>query len=118
MKFLTALVFIAGNLLFACSGDCLTCHPALLPAINSDDRHKPMLTCIECHSADPDSMAECGSDCFSCHSVEKIEKVNVKEHRVIRECRDCHLQLKKELFSVHPGGGQSHGKFLKEYLLP
>lgn len=118
MKFLTAFVFIAGISLFACSGDCLTCHPALLSTINSDDRHKPMLTCIECHSANPDSMAECGSDCFSCHSVEKIEKVNVKEHRVIRECRDCHLQLKNELFSVHPESGQSHEKSLKEYLLP
>jgi len=118
MKLLALLLLTISTSLFACTGDCLTCHPALLPTINSDERHKPMLTCIACHSADPNSMAECGSDCFSCHSVEKIEKANVKEHMVIRGCRDCHLQLKKALFSTQPEPGQSHEKSLKEYLLP
>lgn len=118
MKLLTVLILFASTLLLACTGDCLTCHPSLLPTIGSDERHKPMLTCIECHSANPDSMAECGSDCFACHPVEKIEKVNLKEHMLIRQCRDCHLQLKNELFSVQPDDGQSHKKSLKEYLLP
>jgi hypothetical protein len=118
MKFLTLLVLLAGTSLFACTGDCLTCHPSLLATINSDERHKPMLTCIECHAANSDSMAECGSDCFSCHSMEKIDKANISEHRVIRQCRECHLQLKKELFSMQPGTGQSHEKSLKDVLLP
>lgn len=118
MRYLIVLFFTLSTSLFACTGDCLTCHPALLPTINSDERHKPMLTCIECHSAEADSMAECGSDCFSCHPVEKIEAANVKEHAVIRECRDCHLELQKKLISIEPKVGQSRPKTLKAFILP
>jgi len=103
--------------LLACTGDCLTCHPALMPTIEQDQRHKPMLGCIDCHSANPNAMADCGSDCFSCHPVEKIEKVPVELHRVIRDCRDCHMQLKEELFGLQPNTGQSRAKPLKELLL-
>jgi hypothetical protein len=102
--------------LFACTGDCLTCHPNLLPTIEEDTRHKPMLGCIECHSADPNSMAECGSDCFSCHPVEKIEKVPVQAHSVIRGCRDCHMQIKEAFCYPEPETGQSRPEPLKEFL--
>jgi hypothetical protein len=101
----------------ACTGDCLTCHPKLVPMINEDLRHKPMLTCINCHSANPDAMSECGSDCFGCHSIEKIEKPNIKEHSVIRECRDCHLQMQESALDITAPLGQSHQKPLKEFLL-
>ncbi len=112
------ILFLFGfvTAVLACTGDCLTCHPTLLPTIQEDTRHKPMLGCIECHSANPDSMAECGSDCFACHPVEKIEKVPVEAHRVIRGCRDCHMQLKEELFGVKPETGQSRQPPLKEFL--
>ena len=113
MKIIT-LIFITYISLMACTGDCLTCHPKLLPAINSDSRHKPMLTCIRCHSADPQKMGDCGSDCFACHSIEKIEGPNIIEHKVIRECRDCHMKLKSELFSAPPQ--QSHEQPLREFL--
>lgn len=103
--------------LSACTGDCLTCHPNLVPTINEDARHKPMLGCIDCHSARPNAMAECGSDCFSCHPVEKVEKVGIEQHMVIRECRDCHMELKREMFSVPLSPGQSTEKPLKEFLL-
>ncbi len=63
-------------------------------------------------------MAECGSDCFSCHPVEKIEAADVKEHAVIRECRDCHLELQKKLISIEPKVGQSRPKTLKAFILP
>ena len=42
-------------------------------------------------------MAECGSDCFACHRIEKIEKFQIREHKIIRECRDCHLSIKQSL---------------------
>ncbi len=102
---------------WGCTGDCLTCHPNLVPTIETDLRHKPMTGCIACHSADPDSMADCGSDCFACHPVEKIEKVPVEAHRVIRGCRDCHMELKEALFGSRPETGQSRVKPLKEFLL-
>ena len=102
---------------FACTGDCLTCHPNLVPTINEDLRHKPMLTCINCHSADPNSMAECGSDCFACHPMEKINNANVREHDVIQKCRDCHVGLTEELMNVPMPTGQSHQEPLKEFLL-
>ncbi|RUM63948.1 MAG: hypothetical protein DSZ03_04785 [Sulfurimonas sp.] len=116
MKVLYALLFIIGSLL-ACTGDCLTCHPALVPTINEDLRHKPMLTCINCHSANPSSMAECGSDCFGCHSMEKINKPNIREHDVIQECRDCHMKMKQELLDLVPSSDQSTAQPpLKDFL--
>jgi hypothetical protein len=104
--------------LFACTGDCLTCHPKLMPTIHDDARHKPMLECIKCHSADPNAMAECGSDCFACHPVEKIEKVDVQEHKVIRGCRDCHLKLKQAVTDISTPKDQSRVPSLKELLVP
>ena len=108
------LILTAYLSLFACTGDCLTCHPKLVPTINTDLRHKPMLTCIKCHSANPVKMADCGSDCFSCHSIEKIEKPHVKEHEVIRGCRDCHMKLKEEMLSAP--AQQSKQQPLKQFL--
>ncbi len=103
--------------LLACTGDCLTCHPALLPTINEDLRHKPMLTCINCHSANPSSMAECGSDCFGCHPMEKINKPNIREHDVIQQCRDCHMKMKQELLDLVSPSGQSRAQPpLKDFL--
>ncbi len=117
MKYLLSLLFITTTSLMACTGDCLTCHPKLIPTINEDLRHKPMLTCINCHSADPNSMAECGSDCFGCHPVEKIEKADVKEHDIIRTCRDCHLEMENEALDITGISGQSTQKPLKDFLL-
>ena len=113
MKIIT-LILIAYIYLMACTGDCLTCHPKLVPTINTDLRHKPMLTCIKCHSANPAKMADCGSDCFACHSIEKIEKPNIAEHKVIRGCRDCHMKLNEQLLSAPPQ--QSHEQQLREFL--
>ncbi len=113
------ILFLLFNLsLFACTGDCLTCHPALVPTINEDLRHKPMLTCIKCHSANPNSMAECGNDCFACHSMEKINKPNVREHDVIQGCRDCHVGQVEEMLSLPQSNGFNSGtQPLKEFLL-
>jgi len=105
------------SVLNACTGDCLTCHPKLIPTIETDLRHKPMLTCIKCHSADPNAMAECGSECFACHPVDKIEKVDVAEHRVIRDCRDCHMKLKQRFSDIAAPRDQSSLPPLKEMLI-
>ncbi len=116
MKIIHLFLFLTISLL-ACTGDCMTCHPALIPTINEDLRHKPMLTCINCHSADPSSMAECGSDCFGCHPMEKINKPNVREHDVIHECRDCHMEMKRVMMELPLSSGQSHMEQpLKEFL--
>jgi hypothetical protein len=117
MKTILLILTLLPLSLFACTGDCLTCHPNLLPTIEQDTRHKPMLGCIECHAADPNSMADCGSDCFACHPIEKIEKTPVEAHGVIRGCRDCHMALKKVLFGVDGPAGQSRQEPLKEWLL-
>ena len=77
----------------------MTCHPKLLKTINTDMRHKAMLTCIKCHSPDPAKMGDCGSDCFACHPIDKIEGKGIEEHKVIRECRDCHMKMKTSLES-------------------
>lgn len=101
-----------------CTGDCMTCHPALLKNIDFDKRHKPMTTCIKCHSADPAKMADCGSDCFACHPVTKIEGKGIEEHRVIRECRDCHMKMKTTLGLDMFPKGQSSAPTLRDFLKP
>lgn len=110
MKKILLFLTILTSILFACTGDCLTCHPALVPTIKEDTRHKAMLTCINCHSADPNSMAECGSDCFECHSMAKINKPNIREHDVIQDCRDCHMKMADELKSLNLTPSQSFTK--------
>lgn len=116
MKYLILIVIFA-SYVFACTGDCLTCHPKLLPTIDKDLRHKPMLICINCHSAEPNSMAECGSDCFSCHPMSKINKANVREHDVIQECRDCHVGAKEKLFDPNSKFDRSSRETLKDFIL-
>lgn len=103
---------------WGCTGDCMTCHPLLLKTINTDGRHKAMLTCIKCHSANPAKMADCGSDCFACHPIAKIEGSRVAEHAVIRECRDCHMKLKTQLSVDTLPKGQSNIPTLRDFLKP
>ena len=108
------LLFVASSL--ACTGDCLTCHPKLVPTIDTDKRHKPMLTCIRCHSAKPNAMAECGDDCFGCHPIAKINGANVREHDVIQTCVDCHVNADKELLDISNTHNQSQSDSLKGFL--
>jgi hypothetical protein len=115
MKYFTLILLLAYSLL-ACTGDCLTCHPKLVPTINEDLRHKPMLTCIKCHSAEPSKMAECGDDCFSCHPMSKINKANVREHDVIQKCRDCHVGEDEKIFDNSILFDQSKKESLKDFL--
>jgi hypothetical protein len=96
----------------------MTCHPALLKNIDTDKRHKPMTTCIKCHSADPAKMGDCGSDCFACHSITKIEGARVAEHVVIRECRECHMKLKPSLDINTFPKTQSTQPMLRDFLNP
>jgi hypothetical protein len=115
MKYLILLAFFTISLL-ACTGDCMSCHPKLIPTINEDLRHKPMLTCINCHKSEPNKMADCGADCFGCHTKSKIDKPNVREHDVIQKCRDCHVKAKEKLFDISKSFNQSHTETLKDFL--
>lgn len=116
MKYLLTLILFTVTLL-ACTGDCMTCHPKLIKTIDTDARHKPMLTCIECHSPDPNKMADCGADCFGCHSMKKIYAAKVKEHEVIQGCRDCHVGLNEKIFDTSKSFNQSQNEALKDFLL-
>jgi hypothetical protein len=95
----------------------MSCHPKLVPTIDKDLRHKPMLTCINCHLADPNKMADCGADCFGCHPMSKIYKAKVKEHEIIQECRDCHVGVKEKLFDAATSFDQSSRDTLKDYII-
>lgn len=116
MKHLALLIFF-NLVLLACTGDCLSCHPKLVKTIDTDARHKPMLTCINCHSANPNKMADCGADCFACHSMKKIYAAKVKEHDVIQSCRECHMNAADKLFNMSKSLNQSNDESLKNFLL-
>lgn len=115
MKTIT-LLFILLLPVWGCTGDCMSCHPKLLKTIDTDTRHSAMKTCIKCHAANPEKMADCGSDCFACHPAAKIEGAGVKEHEVIRECRDCHMKLKASLQLQTLPQGQSVKPVLRDFL--
>ena len=112
---ITILIFTLS--LYANMGDCLTCHPKLLPNINEDKRHSAMQSCIECHSASKSATLECGEKCFSCHSKEDLDAQEIKEHLVIEECRECHVDAVHDLFDTSKSFDQSQGESLKDFLI-
>ena len=116
MKNFTIILFLTVSL-YANMGDCLTCHPKLLANINEDDRHKPMQTCIECHSANKSGTLECGKKCFSCHSEKDLETEEIIEHLVIQECRECHINAIHDLFDTSKSFNQSQNESLKNFLI-
>lgn len=81
---------------FACSGDCMACHPGLKNSIN-EEHHKILVSCIACHTKTPDTMVECGGDCFTCHSQNKLIQSNRIEHQNLSSCKTCHIN-KEDLF--------------------
>lgn len=117
MKKLLILLLLFSASLFACTGDCMSCHPSLEKNILTDKRHSPMLTCIYCHKENSESMAECGPDCFVCHTKEKIDKPDVREHDAIEDCRICHMKLKAQKSSaLKPAATQSTQAPLRDFL--
>jgi len=116
MKFLY-IIFVFSFSLLACTGDCMSCHPKLIPTIDKDERHKPMLTCIKCHPAESNNTAECGDDCFSCHPMSKIYATKIKQHLVIQNCIDCHEADNEKLFDASGHFDQSKQESLKDFLI-
>jgi len=98
VKYFVLLIFLIG-LSYACSGDCMQCHPVLKKSIE-EDHHKILKSCITCHTKTPTSMTQCGGDCFSCHSKQKLIKSNRFEHREIASCKKCHISEEDFLNSV------------------
>ena len=103
--------------LFASMGDCLTCHPKLLPNIQNDDRHTGMQSCIKCHEKNKDSTLECGEKCFSCHAKEDMDDENIPEHKVFEDCRECHVTQIHRMFDTSTSFDQSHQETLEDFLL-
>ncbi len=102
---------------YASMGDCFTCHPNLIKGIDTDKDHKPMLTCIRCHSPSKASVLECGKKCFSCHKEEDLVPEEIPEHRVFEDCRECHVDAKKKLLDITNTHDQSHVDTLKDFLI-
>ncbi len=95
MKIILAILMFT-TFLFACSGDCLSCHPKLA---NQNEQltkaHEKLDTCKKCHSAKSlenvdMGQASCGQDCWECHSMKKVSNSNVKQHGVLATCNECH----------------------------
>lgn len=99
MRFILSLLGFCG-LLFACSGDCMSCHSNL--DYVKDEYHMPMQECKICHTdekMEKIDMGGCGQDCFACHNVQKLFTLELSSaHQVIKECIECHEKLR--LFDV------------------
>jgi len=111
------LISIFLTSIYASMGDCFTCHPKLIKGIDDNEEHKPMLTCIKCHTPSRASVLECGDKCFSCHKEVDLAPEEIPEHRVFEDCRECHVNAKKELLDITKTFDQSHVDTLKDFLL-
>ena len=124
--FFTLILFFSYNTLYACSGDCVACHPVLQHLKTNKKDHKILDNCKKCHidgtkiivhadakankkwfeivKADTNtssSHTECGADCFSCHPIEKVQTIDIPEHKALGACIECHIALdKKKLFNL------------------
>lgn len=85
---------------YACSGDCISCHPILKKSIK-EKHHEVLTSCIACHTKTPVTMTECGGDCFACHSQNKLIKSGRVEHQNLSSCKKCHIN-KEDIFK-NPG---------------
>jgi len=93
---------------FACSSDCLECHPKLKPM--EYDKHNKyykyhhfLITCTKCHpNHNEKAMSECGADCFDCHSREKLTHTPIPEHQRLKSCTKCHKDTLKEIIPPKP----------------
>ncbi len=88
---------------FACSGDCVSCHPSIK---NEDGKmtkgHEKLSICKTCHtskSLENIDMGEeaCGQDCWQCHSMKKVVNSGVKAHEILVECEQCHKKIEKSV---------------------
>lgn len=78
----------------------MSCHPVLKESIK-EKHHEVLTSCISCHTKTPETMAECGGDCFACHSQNKLIKSDRIEHKNLSSCKKCHIN-KEDIFKV-PG---------------
>lgn len=83
------LIFIMAFQVFACSGDCLLCHPTLKQKID-DKNHRILHRCILCHKNNVGKTGQCGTDCFQCHSIQKVSNSHIPEHKTMPQCIKCH----------------------------
>lgn len=92
------IFYVAFAAVFACSGDCASCHFSI---DYKDERHKVMLDCKVCHTESrlnsQMKLASCGQDCFECHDIRTINKVNTKEHTALNTCITCHKHIDNKL---------------------
>lgn len=95
MKFIALCVMFV-SLVFACTGDCIKCHPSLSKSIDQP-HHKVLRSCIACHQKGDARMNECGGDCFSCHNKQKLIQSNRLEHQQMKTCIQCHVTSKDML---------------------
>ena len=93
--------------IFACSGNCVSCHPSLNGESINQKHHLVLKSCISCHTKTPSTMVECGGDCFSCHSQNKLIKSNRIEHQNLASCKECHIN-KEDLFKSSNMNGTSN----------
>jgi len=104
-------LFVFNSYLHACEGDCVVCHPKLVKEDGKLDKdHAVLVTCKTCHTQEEmekiDMGSGCGKDCWDCHDIKKVTASNVKEHKGLQKCIDCHITLNKNMF-----GGESVSPF-------
>ncbi|AZV46332.1 hypothetical protein C3L23_03295 [Nautilia sp. PV-1] len=108
LKKTVCLALFATVSLYACSSDCLECHPKLKQLeYNKTNKyykeHHFLITCTKCHKNHPSKgMDECGADCFDCHSRKKLINTPVPEHQKLSTCTKCHKDTLQQIIPAQP----------------
>lgn len=104
----SAVLTFAAVIVFACSSDCLECHPKLKKLEYDKNNkyykeHHFLITCTKCHpNHSAKAMSECGADCFDCHSREKLINTPIPQHQKLKTCTKCHKDTLKEIIPQNP----------------
>jgi hypothetical protein len=91
-KFIFIIILVT-SFLYACTGDCIACHPVLKKSID-EPHHVILKSCINCHTKNVGPVNECGGDCFACHPKSKLINSNRVEHQEVSKCSQCHVDVK------------------------
>jgi len=109
-------LLLAGASLFACDGNCVSCHPKLVKNGKMDKNHKILRTCIQCHTKKENEKnhGACGQDCWQCHDITKVNKIDIPQHRALPKCIKCHESINKHL--LIPDSNPFQGDVLKSII--
>lgn len=113
------VMFLGGNIIIACEGDCTVCHQSIIKDGVFTKGHEGLGACKTCHTSESlenidMGTASCGQDCWECHSMQKVANLGVKEHEILATCQECHKNTTPQIQNLFQNQMGTLSEFLKQ----